>query len=131
IVAATITLVRRGAVSVAPGAFSAILAASPYSPSVHSVPKGGYGQGAAPHLSFVMASRWRWRTRPRLSLRRRRNTRMLMSSDRILVSHVGSLPRPDLFSELLIRQEAGETVDPLDLARQVETATAHVIDKQV
>jgi len=56
---------------------------------------------------------------------------MLMSSDRILVSHVGSLPRPDLLSDLLIRQEAGETVDPLDLARQVETATAHVIDKQV
>jgi 5-methyltetrahydropteroyltriglutamate--homocysteine methyltransferase len=56
---------------------------------------------------------------------------MLMSSDRILVSHVGSLPRPDILSDLLIRQEAGETVDSLELARQVETATAHVIDKQV
>src|SRR6185437_15763788 len=68
---------------------------------------------------------------PRLSLRRRRNTLMLMSSDRILVSHVGSLPRPETLSDMLIRQEAGETVDPLDLARQVETATAYVIDKQV
>ncbi|HXT82114.1 MAG TPA: epoxyalkane--coenzyme M transferase, partial [Acetobacteraceae bacterium] len=56
---------------------------------------------------------------------------MLMSCDRILVSHVGSLPRPDILSDLLIRQEAGETIDALELARQVETATAHVIDKQV
>ena len=58
-------------------------------------------------------------------------THMLMSTDRILVSHVGSLPRPATLSELLIRQEAGETIDTVELARQVETATAHVIGKQV
>ena len=56
---------------------------------------------------------------------------MLMSTDRILVSHVGSLPRPATLSELLIRQEAGETIDAAELARQVEIATAHVIGKQV
>ena len=56
---------------------------------------------------------------------------MLMSTDRILVSHVGSLPRPSTLSELLIRQEAGETIDAAELARQVEIATTHVIDKQV
>ena len=56
---------------------------------------------------------------------------MLMSSDRILVSHVGSLPRPGALSDLLIRQEAGETIDSAELARLVETATAHVIDKQI
>jgi 5-methyltetrahydropteroyltriglutamate--homocysteine methyltransferase len=56
---------------------------------------------------------------------------MLMSTDRILVSHVGSLPRSDLLSDLLIRQEAGEAIDAAELARQVETATAHVIGKQV
>jgi len=56
---------------------------------------------------------------------------MLMSSDRILVSHVGSLPRPEALSDLLIRQEAGETIDTAELARQVEAATAHVIDRQV
>ncbi|PPQ35687.1 cobalamin-independent methionine synthase II family protein [Rhodopila globiformis] len=56
---------------------------------------------------------------------------MLMSTDRILVSHVGSLPRPEPLSDMLVRQEAGETVDPVALARQVETATAYVIDKQV
>src|ERR1700691_4861843 len=56
---------------------------------------------------------------------------MLMSTDRILVSHVGSLQRAELLSDLLIRQEAGEAIDIAELARQVEMATAHVIDKQV
>ena len=56
---------------------------------------------------------------------------MLMSTDRILVSHVGSLPRPPTLSELLIRREAGGTIDAAELARQVEIATTHVIDKQV
>src|ERR1700733_1711012 len=56
---------------------------------------------------------------------------MLMSTDRILVSHVGSLPRSEILSDLLIRQEAGETIDTAELARQVEIATAHVIGKQV
>ena len=56
---------------------------------------------------------------------------MLMSTDRILVSHVGSLPRPPTLSELLIRREAGEMIDAAELARQVEIATTHVIDKQV
>jgi 5-methyltetrahydropteroyltriglutamate--homocysteine methyltransferase len=58
-------------------------------------------------------------------------TRMLMSTDRILVSHVGSLPRSATLSEMLIRREAGETIDAVELARQVEIATAHVIDKHV
>src|SRR5450432_3849332 len=56
---------------------------------------------------------------------------MLMSTDRILVSHVGSLPRNEILAGLLIRQEAGETIDTAELARQVETATAHVIGKQI
>ncbi len=54
-----------------------------------------------------------------------------MSTDRILVSHVGSLTRNETLSNLLIRQEAGETIDTAELARQVEMATATVIDKQI
>jgi 5-methyltetrahydropteroyltriglutamate--homocysteine methyltransferase len=61
----------------------------------------------------------------------KQETRMLMSTDRILVSHVGSLPRPETLSDLLIRQEAGETIDAAGLARQVDSATAHVIGKQL
>lgn len=55
---------------------------------------------------------------------------MLSSSDRILVTHVGSLPRNATLSDLLIRQEAGEAIDAAELARQVEAATAHVIANQ-
>lgn len=54
-----------------------------------------------------------------------------MSTEHILVSHVGSLPRNETLADLLIRQEAGEMIDTVELARQVEMATAAVIDKQV
>ena len=56
---------------------------------------------------------------------------MLMSTDRILVSHVGSLPRNEKLADLLIRQEAGEAVDTAALAAEIESATATIITKQV
>ena len=56
---------------------------------------------------------------------------MLASSDRILTTHVGSLPRNEALADLLIRQEAGETIDTLRLAREIEAATARVIAAQV
>ena len=43
---------------------------------------------------------------------------MLMSTDRILVSHFGSLPRNERLADLLIRQEAGEPIDTAELARE-------------
>lgn len=56
---------------------------------------------------------------------------MLISTDRILTTHVGSLPRNEALADLLIRQEAGEAIDTADLARRVEAATNHVITSQV
>ena len=56
---------------------------------------------------------------------------MRASTDRILTTHVGSLPRSATLSDLLIRQEAGEAVDLATLAHHVEAATAHVIAAQV
>ena len=56
---------------------------------------------------------------------------MLSSSSRILTTHVGSLPRNARLSDLLIRQEAGETIDTAELAEHIETATAHAIASQV
>ena len=56
---------------------------------------------------------------------------MLTSADRLLTTHVGSLPRNERLSDLLIRQEAGERIDTAALAREVETATQHVIAAQV
>jgi 5-methyltetrahydropteroyltriglutamate--homocysteine methyltransferase len=56
---------------------------------------------------------------------------MLQSSDRILITHVGSLPRNETLTELLIRQEAGEAIDRAALAREVESATRHIVAAQV
>jgi len=56
---------------------------------------------------------------------------MLTSTDRILVTHVGSLPRNEVLSDLLIRQEAGEAIDTGALDREVEAATAATIREQV
>jgi 5-methyltetrahydropteroyltriglutamate--homocysteine methyltransferase len=56
---------------------------------------------------------------------------MLHSTDRILTTHVGSLPRNAALSRLLIDQEAGKTIDQAALAREVEAATANVIIAQI
>jgi 5-methyltetrahydropteroyltriglutamate--homocysteine methyltransferase len=56
---------------------------------------------------------------------------MLQSSDRILITHVGSLPRNETLADLLIRQEAGEAIDRAALAREVESATRHIVAAQV
>jgi len=52
---------------------------------------------------------------------------MLQSADRILTTHVGSLPRNETLTDLLIRQEAGEVIDRAALAREVESATSEVV----
>ena len=56
---------------------------------------------------------------------------MLASTDRILLTHVGSLPRNETLSDLLIRQEAGEAIDEGRLAKEIETATTDTIAAQV
>ena len=57
-------------------------------------------------------------------------THMTLSRDRILTTHVGSLPRNEALSELLIRREEGQPVDPAALAREMDQAVAHVVKKQ-
>jgi 5-methyltetrahydropteroyltriglutamate--homocysteine methyltransferase len=53
------------------------------------------------------------------------------SDERILVTHVGSLPRPAALRELLVRQDAGEAVDARELERQAEAAVRHVVERQL
>ncbi len=55
---------------------------------------------------------------------------MRASDERILVTHVGSLPRRPALRDLLIRQERGETVEA-ELEREVEAATRTVIHRQL
>jgi 5-methyltetrahydropteroyltriglutamate--homocysteine methyltransferase len=55
---------------------------------------------------------------------------MLHSRDRILTTHVGSLPRSALLSDLLVRREAGEAIDRDLLASEIDQAVAHVVARQ-
>jgi len=53
------------------------------------------------------------------------------SEQRILTTHVGSLPRPPALRELLVRQDRGEPIDAAALARESDAAVRHVVAKQL
>jgi 5-methyltetrahydropteroyltriglutamate--homocysteine methyltransferase len=55
---------------------------------------------------------------------------MIISRDRILTTHVGSLPRNEKLSDLLVRREAGERPDAGEFAAELDKAVRHVVDKQ-
>ncbi len=55
---------------------------------------------------------------------------MIFSRDRILTTHVGSLPRNDKLSDLLVRREAGEPFDEAEMEVEMDKAVRHVVDKQ-
>ena len=56
---------------------------------------------------------------------------MRLSTDRILTSHVGSLPRPDSLSDLLIRREFGDPVDVDVFDAEVLAAVKNAVARQV
>jgi 5-methyltetrahydropteroyltriglutamate--homocysteine methyltransferase len=60
----------------------------------------------------------------------RESKSMIRSRDRILTTHVGSLPRNEHLSELLVRREAGESYDKALFDSGMEKAIGHVVTKQ-
>jgi 5-methyltetrahydropteroyltriglutamate--homocysteine methyltransferase len=56
---------------------------------------------------------------------------MLNSRDRILTTHVGSLPRNEVLTDLLIRREAGEAIDAATMAAEMDRAVRSVVEAQV
>jgi 5-methyltetrahydropteroyltriglutamate--homocysteine methyltransferase len=56
---------------------------------------------------------------------------MQRSQERILTTHVGSLPRSPKLRDLLVRQDRGEAIDAIELEREVEVAVQRVVRKQV
>jgi 5-methyltetrahydropteroyltriglutamate--homocysteine methyltransferase len=56
---------------------------------------------------------------------------MLCSRDRILTTHVGSLPRNEVLTDLLIRREAGEAIDPPVMAREMQRGVAEIVAAQL
>ncbi|MBL8662054.1 MAG: cobalamin-independent methionine synthase II family protein [Candidatus Odyssella sp.] len=55
---------------------------------------------------------------------------MKRSTDRILTTHVGSLPRPPGVVEFLMKKEKGETYDTAQFAAAVKAAVAEVVTRQ-
>jgi 5-methyltetrahydropteroyltriglutamate--homocysteine methyltransferase len=55
---------------------------------------------------------------------------MILSRDRILATHVGSLPRSEALSEMLIDREEGRLLSEQQLADEMDGAVRHVIAKQ-
>jgi 5-methyltetrahydropteroyltriglutamate--homocysteine methyltransferase len=56
---------------------------------------------------------------------------MIFSRDRILTTHVGSLPRNETLSDLLVTQEEGKQYDAKLLADEMDKAVRHVVEKQM
>jgi 5-methyltetrahydropteroyltriglutamate--homocysteine methyltransferase len=56
---------------------------------------------------------------------------MKLSTDRILTTHVGSLPRPKALAELLVRKDQGQPYDHAELERDVRQAVADIVARQV
>jgi 5-methyltetrahydropteroyltriglutamate--homocysteine methyltransferase len=55
---------------------------------------------------------------------------MRVSSERILTTHVGSLPRPDDMIALLVRKEKGEPYDQAEFDRVAERSVADIVKRQ-
>src|SRR5687767_5430162 len=56
---------------------------------------------------------------------------MRKSDERVLVTHVGSLPRNPALRDLLVRQDRGQPIDERELEHQVEAAVQVVVTKQL
>jgi len=56
---------------------------------------------------------------------------MKLSTDRIITTHVGSLPRPERLAEILIERENGDPIDAIEFRREAEAAISWVVEKQL
>jgi 5-methyltetrahydropteroyltriglutamate--homocysteine methyltransferase len=56
---------------------------------------------------------------------------MIHSRDKILTTHVGSLPRSAVLTDLLIRREAGEAIPPASMAAEMDLAVKNAVEAQL
>ena len=56
---------------------------------------------------------------------------MIYSTDRILTTHAGSLPRPDDVREMVLAEARGEPVDQALLDGRLRTSVAEVVKRQI
>ena len=55
---------------------------------------------------------------------------MRRSTDRILTTHTGSLPRPENLTRLFVRRALGESVDPKEITAAGHDAVRAIVPKQ-
>src|SRR5579872_4331874 len=55
---------------------------------------------------------------------------MQRSTDRILTTHAGSLPRPDDLRATILRKQQGEAIDEAAFAARVKTGVAEIVARQ-
>src|SRR5258708_36725893 len=56
---------------------------------------------------------------------------MKRSTDRILTTHMGSLPRPDVLADLLVAQAEGKEVDAARIPALTDEAMDHIVRRQL
>jgi 5-methyltetrahydropteroyltriglutamate--homocysteine methyltransferase len=56
---------------------------------------------------------------------------MKRSTDRILTTHMGSLPRPDMLADLLVAQAEGKEVDAARIPALTDAAMDHIVRRQL
>ena len=56
---------------------------------------------------------------------------MIRSTDRILTTHVGSLPRPEDLIQIMFAKEEGIPVDRVAMAERVRSAVGEVVSRQI
>ena len=56
---------------------------------------------------------------------------MIFSRDRILTTHVGSLPRNEKLSDLLMSRKPAKPTTRSDSTREMDKAVRHVVDRQM
>ncbi len=56
---------------------------------------------------------------------------MRLSVDRILTTHVGSMPRPQALVDMLLKKDHGEAYDPAEYDRTIAEAVTAVVARQV
>jgi hypothetical protein len=56
---------------------------------------------------------------------------MKRSTDRILTTHMGSLPRPDVLADLLVAQAEGKPVDAARIPALTDEAMDHIVRRQL
>src|SRR5215510_12868269 len=62
---------------------------------------------------------------------RKGGTVMKQSTERILTTHTGSLPRPVDLETLLYAKEQGKEYDPTAFTNRIRTATAEIVGQQL